>query len=298
LRVQQRKKGGMQRYVVVEGNIGAGKSTLLKHLKEMGFWVVPEPVEHWCSEFEHMGERHRSPLEIYYGDSSRYSLAFNVIALASRVEQMRQAAIAGGRSVLVMERDPFDTQLFVEQSRAAGDIRPLEHKALTDAIREFSGLLEFEKAGAIYLRLSPDQCVERIRTRSRAQEAGLTESKVLQLGELHDAKYAAYEGGMRVLDARESPEACSEKASAYILSVCCAGVGVDGHGGTGGADLERLAIPVGLDGTEQKGERLLDDGRVAPELKVGIPVEPGGDSNLAACVKKVDSLHIALTGGV
>ena len=208
------------RYVVVEGNIGAGKSTLLSRLAEMGFRVVPEPVEHWCNGFEHMGQHYASPLEIYYGDSSRYSTAFQVHALATRVAQMRRAAETADGRVLVMERDPFDTQLFVEESRAAGDIRPFEHKALMDAIREFSALLGFEKAGAIYLRLSPDRCVERIRRRSRTQESGLTEAKVLRMGELHEAKYATYDGmKMRVIDAEGSPEECAEKAAAYIHSV-------------------------------------------------------------------------------
>nr|WRJ69771.1 deoxynucleoside kinase [Oceanusvirus sp.] len=208
------------RYVVVEGNIGAGKSTLLRRLSEMGFRAVPEPVEHWCAGFEHLGEHYPSPLETYYGDSSRYSLAFQVHALATRVEQMRRAGETSDGRVLVLERDPFDTQLFVEESRASGDIRPFEHKALSDAIREYSALLGFEKAGSIYLRLSPEACVERISRRGREQEGGLTAAKVWRMGELHEAKYATWDGARAlVVDAEGSPEECAERAASYVRSV-------------------------------------------------------------------------------
>lgn len=197
------------RYVVVDGNIGAGKSTLLANLcGAPGVRVVPEPIERWCSPFSHRGESVPAPLELLYRDPGRNSLAFQMHIITTRVQQMLrvrdECAGDGDGVVLVLERDPFDTELFVEDKYLTGEFDAFHHRAFTELAETLRGCFDMERVGGVYLRLNPEACVQRIRERGREAEAGLDADRLESLHRLHEVKYADADRDARLLvvDAR------------------------------------------------------------------------------------------------
>lgn len=209
------------RYVVVDGNIGAGKSTLLSRLEgSPGLRVIPEPVERWCSPFTHRGEAVPAPLEMMYRDSARYSLAFQIHVLTTRAQQLAAARDECGEdALLVLERDPFDFQLFVEDKYRAGEFDAFQHSAFTELADTVRGCFDVECAGGVYLRLEPGECMRRVRERGREAEASLDADRLRSLHLLHEAKYAEADAGFLSVDARQSPDEIASAAMDHLRAL-------------------------------------------------------------------------------
>ena len=211
----------MRRYVVVDGNVGSGKSTLLDSLGREGLPVIKEPVERWCSRFEHRGEPVDAPLELFYRDPGKYALPFQIHVIESRVRQLLEPA---GGSPLVVERDPFDTEVFVEDNYASGAFSGFEHRSFVDLSRTMRRCLPLEHAGSVYLRLGPEACMRRVRERGREAEGGVGIQRLRALHALHEAKYrpcAGHEpGGPRtiVVDAELPPGEIVRIVSEFVRS--------------------------------------------------------------------------------
>lgn len=185
--------------VSIEGNIGAGKSTLLRALADVGarqVAVVPEPVDMWCSPVLPGGT---SMLQAYYGDKQRNALAFQMFAMLTRAQQLREVCGRCTSGVVVTERCSWsDYELFGRPMHNTGLLNDAEwhtYSAWFQAItatsptthnkEEEHGMLGLQKpAGVVYLASNPDVCAARIASRARDGEDDI-EHAYLEL--LHDA---------------------------------------------------------------------------------------------------------------
>ncbi|AUF82343.1 deoxynucleoside kinase [Tetraselmis virus 1] len=204
------------RYVVVDGNIGVGKSTMLAKLSEH-YHVLPEPVDEWCSPISHLGEIFPSPLETFYSDPINTALAFQIHVLSSRVKQLTSCANKDGK-LMVIERDPFDMELFVKQSLETGGFTPLEYESFKSICEEIPKAFGIEHVGSVYLRLDPTTCYERIRKRSRGAEDKLDMDHIRRMHDLHEAKYSAISDVITctVIDGNKSEDDCVKEAIEFL----------------------------------------------------------------------------------
>lgn len=209
------------RYVVVDGNIGAGKSTLLTHLSGVpGLHVIQEPIARWCSAFSHRGKPVPAPLEMFYRDRDRYALAFQVHVITTRVQQLAEARRAvGDAALLVLERDPFDSQLFVEDKYRNGEFDAFQHSAFLELADTMRSCLDMTRVGSVYLRLAPDACMQRVRERGREAEAGLDAARLISLHQLHEAKYAEGDPGLLTVDALMAPADIARRVIDHVRSL-------------------------------------------------------------------------------
>ena len=83
----------------IEGNIGSGKSTLIRALKkefktisDMQVIFVDEPVAQWETI---QSEDGKNMIELFYGNTARYSFAFQMMAYISRLALLQEAMIVG-----------------------------------------------------------------------------------------------------------------------------------------------------------------------------------------------------------
>jgi deoxyadenosine/deoxycytidine kinase len=210
----------MVRYVVLDGNIGAGKTTALSGLRARGIVAVTEPVDEWCSDFSHRGETHPSPISLYYNDPSRNSMSFQLHVLTTCVNKfVRAFASLGPDQVAVVERDPFDLALFVEDNVRQNRFSALDHKVFSDLVSSMRGLVRAEHVANVYLRLSPEKCMERIRQRSRDAESAIDVEYVRGLHELHDEKYSSLTVPHIVVDASEAPSSVCDKIAEFVSGI-------------------------------------------------------------------------------
>jgi deoxyadenosine/deoxycytidine kinase len=153
----------------IEGNIGSGKSTLLDLLKKSNtsFIYLQEPVNTWNEIKDSSGV---SILEKYYADSERYAFPFQMMAYITRLSLIRKAIKeAPQNSVIITERSIYtDREIFAKMLYDSGKI---EDVCYSIYLRWFDEFLEFNLHGIIYVKTTPETCMERVNLRNRKGES-------------------------------------------------------------------------------------------------------------------------------
>ena len=172
----------------LEGNIGAGKSTLLRVLEKRGIRTIDEPLKQWQGG----DEGGANLLELFYTDPVRWGFTFQTAAFLSRAQAatgaLRDAATSGLPGPCVLERSlQSDKHCFATNCLKTGLFTQAEwgvyadfHKWLVDE----QPVLKLD--GAIYMHARPSTCMERLRHRDRAEEAGMELEYLEQLHARHE----------------------------------------------------------------------------------------------------------------
>eukprot|EP00897_Mesotaenium_endlicherianum_P008960 jgi/Mesen1/8092/ME000434S07332 len=173
----------------VEGNISVGKTTFLQRianeiveLRDL-VEVVPEPIDKWQS----VGEKQVNILDAFYQDPHRYAYTFQNYVFITRMLQERESA-GGAKPLRLMERSVFsDRMVFVRAVHEAKWMSEME-VSLYDSwfdpvVSELPGLVP---DGFIYLRAQPGTCHQRLRSRARDEENGVSLEYLMDLHEKHE----------------------------------------------------------------------------------------------------------------
>lgn len=184
--------------VSIEGNIAVGKSTFARLLQTArpDWEVVPEPVSKWQNIQSQGGSKHTvsNLLQMMYADPQRWSYTFQTHSCMSRMRmQLRPPAphlmqYEGG-AVQVYERSIYsDRYIFALNSFELGCINATEWAIYQDwhslLVEEFGQRVELE--GIIYLRASPQTCMERLKIRGRPEEQEVQQDYLEKLHVQHD----------------------------------------------------------------------------------------------------------------
>jgi len=187
--------------ICIEGNIGCGKTTLLDFFRtvfqaggEPDVSVLAEPVERWRNvEGENL-------FHYLYKDPTRYSLAFQTYV------QLTMIKLHAKRPRL-MERSIYSARYcFVENLYKLNYLSQLEYVILdkwfkhlvlagescegkTDRELEYNMLSQpkgVEIDMIVYLRCSPQQVMDRIKVRARAEEKDISLAYIQSLHDFHE----------------------------------------------------------------------------------------------------------------
>lgn len=148
-------------YVCIEGNIGVGKSTIIEKLKQEGYNCLSEPIDEWRNTCGNI-------LEKMYREPKKYTFAFQLNAILSIIQQnYNKLEIITERSII----SAF--HVFTKVSLEIGNITPTEYQILEKYFDYFFENINMPTA-IIYLKLKPEQCMERIKHRKRPEEKELS----------------------------------------------------------------------------------------------------------------------------
>jgi deoxyadenosine/deoxycytidine kinase len=177
-----KKDIGAQRSFIVEGNIGSGKSTFLNILKQyLNIQIMLEPHEQWQNIGGH------NILDLFYKNPKRWAYSFQSYAFISRVMMQQAYARTNPYTVQILERSVFsDRYCFALNAYELGYMNDLEWKMYREW---FSWLIDTYIAkpdGFIYLRANPKICYERLKKRSRNEEATVSLDYIMRLHEKHE----------------------------------------------------------------------------------------------------------------
>ncbi|XP_008335545.1 deoxyguanosine kinase, mitochondrial [Cynoglossus semilaevis] len=176
--------------VSIEGNVAVGKSTLAEILQSAcSDWeVMAEPVQKWqnienetAKAEESSQNRVHNLLQMMYQDPQRWSYTFQTFSCMSRLRTQLQPAPARllcskGTPVQVFERSVYsDRYIFALNMFELGCINSTEWAVYQDwhsfLVEQLGHQVELE--GIIYLRASPETCMERLQHRGRSEEQGV-----------------------------------------------------------------------------------------------------------------------------
>ena len=162
--------------VSIEGNIGSGKTTGKDKLKqyimkkkgllESSTIFVDEPTDEWQTIQDENGV----PILVnLYSDLKRFAFRFQMMAYISRLALLRRAVRDSGADVIITERSVnTDRNVFAKMLYDVGDIEHDEYVIYNNWFNEFTTDVPVD--GVVYVRASPDTCIDRIAIRARPGE--------------------------------------------------------------------------------------------------------------------------------
>jgi deoxyadenosine/deoxycytidine kinase len=168
---------------IVEGNIGVGKSTFLelisKHIPQIN--VVTEPKNNWVNQI--FGQ---SLLENFYKKPNRWAYTIETLAMICRSRDHISEQHKTNKTV-VMERSIYSGHYcFALNGYHCGFFTPIEWSIYNKWAEFILTKKCLPPKGFIYLKATPQVCMERIRKRNRISEKKITLSYIKQIDHWHE----------------------------------------------------------------------------------------------------------------
>ncbi len=146
-------------FIGIAGLIGAGKTTLATALAQhLGIPVYYEPVE----DNEYLAD--------FYRDTRRYSFATQIYLLNRRFQQHQEIIWRGGGGV--QDRTIYEDAVFAKTLVDQDLMDERDYRTYLQLFRHMSNFMCRPNV-IVYLDLSPESSMERIRQRSRGVESGI-----------------------------------------------------------------------------------------------------------------------------
>ena len=170
--------------ITIDGNIGAGKSTILNYLHtNYNIYVDLEPIDKWKPFLDNM----------YKNKKNYFNFQVRVWLDRSWIQEKE------GNNNIIMERSPlfikntfnkymFDNELTTSQ----------ENNIINELYQNTDNI--WKSNYFIYIRSSPDKCLERILKRGRENELDITIDYLRAIHNLHEETYKkAVNDGLNII---------------------------------------------------------------------------------------------------
>ena len=160
----------------IAGVVGVGKSSLTKLLEDDGYQIFKEPV------FDN------PLLDKFYYDKQRYAFILQIFFLNKRFEMCKEANKIRDS---VMDRSIVEDTIFAKMLRDSGDMSPYEYQVYKEL---FDNMIEHVTPPKlmVYLRISPEEALRRIRKRGRQFEVDNDKKYWYDLNQNYDNFFHEY----------------------------------------------------------------------------------------------------------
>ena len=147
-------------FVAISGLIGAGKTTLATALgKELGLPIFYEPVID------------NVYLTDFYADMAKYSFPLQVFLLNKRFAQQQQIIWSGNGGI--QDRSIYEDAVFARMLKNSGLMTERDYDTYLSLFNHMSNFMRKPNV-IIHLEVSPEESLERIKSRSRGCETGIS----------------------------------------------------------------------------------------------------------------------------
>lgn len=159
--------------ITIDGNIGAGKTTILNYLhNNFNINIDLEPVDKWKPFLDN----------IYYNKKNYFNFQIRVWLDRSWIQEKNN------NSVIIMERSPYFIRNTFNKFFYDNNFISNEENNI---INEFYDKTDnfWTSSYYIYLRSSPNKCLERILLRGRENEMNINLDYLNEIHQLHESSY-------------------------------------------------------------------------------------------------------------
>jgi deoxyadenosine/deoxycytidine kinase len=172
----------MKKWYIIEGNIGSGKSTILKLLEvSHNVEVIQEPVDMWLNIKD---DNNKNLLEHFYSDMDRYSYMFQTMVFKTRIQSLEKEQISPFR---FSERSIWtDRFVFGKMCLEDNKMNSIESSCYKFWFEWLEEKFKPKPDGIIYIKCSPEKCLERISQRGRNEENKIPIEYLNKLNVYHD----------------------------------------------------------------------------------------------------------------
>jgi deoxycitidine kinase len=172
----------MNKWYIIEGNIGSGKSTLLDLLsKSPNTEVIPEPVHMWTDIKDN---NNINLLQHFYSDMNRYSYMFQTMVFKTRLESLEPKQKKRFR---FSERSIWtDRYVFGKMCLEDEKMNSIESNCYKYWFTWLEEKFKPTPDGIIYVKCSPEKCLERINIRGRSEENNISLDYLNKLNTYHE----------------------------------------------------------------------------------------------------------------
>ncbi|AGR40947.1 deoxynucleoside kinase [Spiroplasma taiwanense] len=145
--------------IAIFGTVGAGKSTISEKIsKKLNYEIFPEPIDN------------NPYFDDYYKDMETNVFKMQIYMLTARSQQLIKANSINN---VIFDRTILEDPIFVAVNHDLGTMNDIDYKTYTDfyeqvVIPNLTHRVEFDLV--IYLKVSTDKAIERIKERGRIQE--------------------------------------------------------------------------------------------------------------------------------
>ncbi len=161
--------------IYLEGSIGAGKSTLVDMLEKNGLAVVQEPVDTWVQT---------KALNAFYENPARYGYSFQTFVLTTISDMILNAPEQNG--LVIFERSLYSNRYCFVENMLRKNMFTLPEQEMYKKSYEIHARNLPNPDAFIYLRATPETCMQRIKKRSRSAESNLPMELLEELHQLHE----------------------------------------------------------------------------------------------------------------
>jgi deoxycitidine kinase len=171
-----------KKWYIIEGNIGSGKSTLLQYLEKLDqVEVIPEPVDMWINIKDSQG---KNLLDHFYSDMERYSYMFQAMVFKTRIQS---TDVPQEKNIRFSERSIWtDRYVFGKQCIEDNKMNSIEKECYHFWFDWLENKFKPKPDGIIYVRCSPEKCMERIHKRGRSEENNIPLDYLKKLHNSHE----------------------------------------------------------------------------------------------------------------
>jgi deoxyadenosine/deoxycytidine kinase len=164
----------MKKIYFLEGDIGAGKTELINKLKDRGYDIKLEPVQHL---------QDNGLLEAFYRNPKKYALLMQNTMFILKMEIINNIQI----DIIFIERSPFcDKECFATLLHEDGFIDDIEWTTYNLWYNKLIKQMDNIDYKFIYLKADPKICKERIEHRGRKGEESISLEYLEKLSKKHD----------------------------------------------------------------------------------------------------------------
>jgi len=170
--------------ITIDGNIGAGKSTILNYLHtNYNIYVDLEPIEKWKPFLDNM----------YNNKKNYFNFQVRVWLDRSWIQEKE------GNNNIIMERSPlFIQNTFNKYMYENNLISQQENNIITELYENTNNI--WKSTYFIYIRSSPEKCLERILKRGRENEQEISIEYLRNIHKLHEETYnKAVKKGLNII---------------------------------------------------------------------------------------------------
>lgn len=145
--------------IILQGNIAAGKSTLLKSLDSNKYEIIDENMELFTN-FKTF-----NPLDLFYKKEIS-SFTFNTYLFTIYMDLIKTKL--SNKKINILCRSPIDS--FKVFSQTSESTNSFEYFVGLELVKTFLLSLDDYKINIVYLDVSPEICINRLKNRNRNEE--------------------------------------------------------------------------------------------------------------------------------